>query len=236
MANPAAATPPTATASTATTAPTGEAATTNGPPEQATTDQSLPHDATRPSPPGQRPAADPAAHRRPAHAEGYRRATGSGRDYFGPGSNFGPRNPPIDAFAQECNANDLRPVRGGWPAPGDARPITGGQPASPAKIANGLSPVKINFRKSSAFQKTRPKASPPGYRDRGRHIFFLSIQRPLSRPECAQLEHRRNGRPLLFQVPPPVDVDKTPRGAIEIRGFVDAAPRHKLQPWFYDVQ
>jgi hypothetical protein len=35
---------------------------------------------------------------------------------------------------------------------------------------------------------------------------------------------------MLFQVGPPVNVNKTPRGAIENGGFVTTTPRPILQP------
>ena len=58
--------------------------------------------------------------------------------------------------------------------------------------------------------------------------FLLPIQL-LSRPECVHQEQRQNGRPPLLQLGSPVNVNKTPRVAVENGGFVDTfQPRHKL--------
>jgi hypothetical protein len=73
-----------------------------------------------------------------------------------------------------------------------------------------------------------PKPSLGGYRCRGTAIFVVHPTSAIP-AQMHQPKQRQNGRPMLFQVGPPVNVHKTPRGAIENGGFVHAEPRHNLQ-------
>ena len=79
---------------------------------------------------------------------------------------------------------------------------------------------KINSKKSAISQKCLRNLHLCAIYTEGASFFDAD---PAVIP--AQLEQRQSGRLLLFQLWSSVDVDKTPRGAIENRGFVNATSR-----------